>query len=145
MQMATARTARTTAGRVIPSDAEDMLEPCVSITALWRWRGLDDTPDSSSAAAVDSHNDDDHDHNNREGEGHGRIVVGLSRRSRIYLVERLKRGKAALAVFLSAGGPQPSGEGEGRGGGRERQGQEGGSSMRGLEILLYLRDRIGRG
>ena len=76
----------TTTGRVIPSDAEDMLEPCVSISALQRWRGLDDTPDcsSSSAAAVDYD-----DYNNIEGEGHGRIVVGLSRRSRVYLGERL--------------------------------------------------------
>ena len=90
------RTATTTAGRVIPSDAEDMLEPCVSISALRRWRGLDDTPDSSSssAAAVDYNHDDNHndtegDHNDIEGEGHGKIVVGLSRRSRIYLGERL--------------------------------------------------------
>ena len=45
----------TTTGGVVPSDAEDMLEPCVSISALQGWRGLDDTPDSSSssAAAVD--------------------------------------------------------------------------------------------
>ena len=83
-----------------------MLEPCVSISTLRRWRGLnDDTPDSSSAAAAavdynhdaaavdynhdDYHNDTEGDHNDIEGEGHGRIVVGLSRRSRIYLDEGL--------------------------------------------------------
>ena len=68
-------TATTTAERVIPSDAEDMLEPCVSISALRRWRGLDDTPDSpSSAAAVVDYDDypNDNDYDNREGEGHGR-------------------------------------------------------------------------
>ena len=54
-----------------PSDAE-------SISALRRWRGLDDTPESPSSSADDI-----------EGEGHGRIVVGLSRRSRIYRGERL--------------------------------------------------------
>ena len=41
-------------------------------------------------------------------------------------------GEAALAVFLSAGNTPC-----------ERRGQEGGSSMRGLEILLHLRDRMG--
>ena len=84
----------TTTGRVIPSDAEDMLKPCVSISALRQWRGLDDdTPDSSSAAVVDYNDNyncrDGENHNDIEGEGHGRIVVGLSRISRIYLGERL--------------------------------------------------------
>ena len=81
--MTAERTATRTAGRVVPSDAEDMLEPCVSISALRRWRGLEENPDSSSAAAVvnydDYHNDTEGDHNDIEGEGHGR---GPRRRQR---------------------------------------------------------------